>query len=152
MHQSTPPADDESSARHSVRLPEGASVQDRSRVDRRSWMIWTLATALAVGFGVVAFILGARNATSHGRPSQFPETGIVLGAPESPELRWFVDETGTAPLSRYHASAADWCEAWIIDWTLPLARSTARQAAKQYARLGYSNELHQGLAYRGCLE
>jgi hypothetical protein len=115
-------------------------------------MIWTLTIALAVAFAAVAVFISARYDTSGGRPSEFPETGIALGAPESPALSWYVDHTGNAPLSRYYTWAAGWCEAWIIDWTLPLDPSTARQVAKHYAERGYSDEPYRGLAYRGCLE
>jgi hypothetical protein len=129
-------------------MREGADVAVRNPSGRHSLMIWTLTVALGI---VGAFVLFRAAASLDGY--QWRETQIVLNAPGSPALSWFVDETETAPIGRYYSYAADWCETWLVSsWGDPLSASMAEQVAKQYAKLGYTDDPYRGAAYMGCLE
>jgi hypothetical protein len=124
-------------------------------IGRREWAQYALLLVLvAVAIVVALYFLRVepRALFSDSRSYQSRAGGIALGAPESPALEWFVDETRTAPMSSYHAFAVDWCEAWVADWGVPLSSATAQQVAKQYADLGYNEDPYRGAAYVGCLE
>lgn len=147
--------DEDERSHHELRATERTVDGERRGIGRREWVQYALLLAFVVIAIVVAlYFLRAEPRTlfSDARSYQSREGGIALGAPESPALRWFVDETRTAPMSSYHAFAANWCEAWVADWGVPLSGSTAQQVAKQYADLGYDDEPYRGATYLGCLE